>query len=199
MGMRLAVLASGQGTNFEAIARAVKDGSLPHTKCVGLICNKPQAPALARARELEVPSFLLMPGTREEEEKQLLETLHSLRPDLICLAGYMRILSPKVIAQWPKHILNIHPSLLPLFPGLHAQRQALAAGAKETGCTVHFVNEQLDAGPIVLQRKLKIAPADNEQTLAERLRVEEHQCYVEALRLLVTRKYRIEENRVLWD
>ena len=197
--MKLAVLASGRGSNFEAIVNAVRAGEIPETEVSALLCNNPQAEAIERAKKLRVPIQLVGSKNKAEEESLILQALDKLSPNYICLAGYMRILSPQVVSRYSGRILNLHPSLLPAFVGLKAQRQALEHGVKWTGCTVHFVTEALDAGPILTQRILAIHPSDTEDSLVERLRPEEHQCYVEALKLLATKSYRLDGRRVIWN
>lgn len=187
---KVVVLASGRGSNFEALAKAVSSHELSRVALTGLICNVPQAGALAVAARYHIPSFLIPSAHHEKNwdragyEAALLAQLQTLAPDWICLAGYLLLLGPSIVRQYPQKILNIHPSLLPKYPGLKAQRQALAAQEQETGCTVHWVTEELDEGPILLQKKLSILPGDTEHSLSERLLTVEHQTYVEALRLL---------------
>jgi len=181
---RLAVLLSGRGSNFEAIADAAADGRIPETEIVAVVSDVPTAPGLARARQRGLPSFAVdrrQYPSREAHEEAILRILDPLRPDLICLAGYMRLLSPPFVARYRDRLLNIHPSLLPKFPGLDAQRRALEAGEAESGCTVHFVDEGTDSGKVILQRKAPILPGDTEKTLADRILVEEHVAYPEAI------------------
>ncbi len=181
---RLAVLLSGRGSNLEAIANAVQAGELPDTVIVGVIADVPHAPGLEKARLRGLPAHAVdrrLFATRAAHEGALRELLSVMEPDLICLAGYMRVLSPDFVAAYRGRILNIHPSLLPKFPGLHPQRQALEAGEKESGCTVHLVDENVDAGPIVVQRRVPILPGDTEETLAERILEQEHRAYPEAI------------------
>lgn len=187
-------MASGRGSNFEALVRAEKEGRLGPFKMSALVCNEPQAPARDLAKKFEIPEFLVDSNPfknqgrfdRKGYEVELLKCLLSLKPDWICLAGYLLILGPEIIRSFPKRILNIHPSLLPKYRGLRAQKQAIEAREKFTGCTVHFVTEELDGGPIILQRSLAIEPQDTEESLSNRLLPLEHRTYIEALQLLVS-------------
>ena len=181
---RIAVLLSGRGSNFEAIAEAVKSGAIPDAEIVAVISDVPDAAGLERARRRGLSAFAVDRGrfaSRREYEAELLRILEEAKPDLICLAGYMRILSPEFVARFRGRILNIHPALLPKFRGLHAQRQALEAGETESGCTVHFVDEGTDTGAVILQRKVPVLAGDTEESLSERILVEEHRAYPEAI------------------
>jgi len=180
---RLAILLSGRGSNFEAICDAIAKGRIPHAAVVAVISDVADAPGLNRAVERGLPAFPIPRGkrTRREHEGQILKILDSAGVDLVCLAGYMRILSPHFVSRWRGRILNIHPALLPKFPGLHVQRRALEAGEAEAGCTVHFVDEGTDTGPIVLQRRVRILPGDTEEALSARILAEEHEAYPEAI------------------
>jgi len=180
---RLAVLLSGRGSNFEAICDAIAEGRIPHATIAAVISDVADAPGLNRAVERGLPAFPIPRGklTRREHEAQILKILDSAGVDLVCLAGYMRILSPHFVLLWKGRILNIHPALLPKFPGLHVHRRALEAGETEAGCTVHFVDEGTDTGPIVLQRKVRILPGDTEEALSARILAEEHEAYPEAV------------------
>jgi phosphoribosylglycinamide formyltransferase-1 len=181
---RLAILLSGRGSNFEAIADAVDDGKIPNAGIVAVVSDVPSAPGLARARERGLPSFAIDRSafsSRRAHEDAILALLAERRPDLVCLAGYMRLLSPEFVAPWRGRILNIHPALLPKFPGLDVQRRALEAGESESGCTVHFVDEGTDSGPIVLQRKVPVLQGDTADTLSARILAEEHRAYPEAI------------------
>jgi phosphoribosylglycinamide formyltransferase-1 len=181
---RLAVLLSGRGSNFEAIADAVQAGRIPAAEIVAVISDVTDAPGLARARARGLPAHAVdrrtIPGRLAREER-ILEILDAARPDLICLAGYMRLLSSIFVARHRGRVLNIHPALLPKFPGLGAQRRALEAGEKQSGCTVHFVDEGTDTGPIVLQRAVPVLPDDTEETLSSRILEAEHRAYPEAI------------------
>ncbi len=181
---RLAVLLSGRGSNFEAIADAVARGTIPDAEIVSVISDVPSAPGLESARRRGLPADAVdrarYPSRRAHEE-EILRRLDRACPDLVCLAGYMRLLSPDFVGRYRGRILNIHPALLPKFPGLDAQRRALEAGERESGCTVHLVDEGTDSGPILLQRKVPIFPDDSEETLSARILVEEHRAYPEAI------------------
>jgi phosphoribosylglycinamide formyltransferase-1 len=195
---RLGILLSGRGSNFEAIARNVLSGQLDCD--IGFVfSNKPNAPGLARARELGLPCGSIDSAGVERTafDTQVVDLLRQHRVDWICLAGYMRFLSGQFVSQFPNRILNIHPSLLPAFPGLDAQYQALVHGAKITGCTVHFVNEDLDSGPILLQAAVPVLDADTLETLSSRILIEEHRIYSEAIAWLLRGNYRIEGRRVI--
>lgn len=193
----LAVLLSGRGSNFEAIRAAVEDGTLG-AKIVAVVSNKPDAKGLARAREAGLPAFAIdhkqFPN-REAHEREVVATLQSAGAEFVALAGYMRLLTSTLIEPFRGRIVNIHPSLLPAFPGVNAQGQALAHGVKVSGCTVHLVDETLDNGPIIVQHVVPILDGDTEETLAARILVEEHKAYVEALQILFEGKYRVEGRR----
>ena len=196
--LRIAVLASGRGSNFEAIARAVESGFIP-ADVVGLITDRPSAGALEIARARGVDALAIDPRDhpgREAHEKQLITALEERGAGLVCLAGYMRLLSGGFITHWSGRLLNIHPSLLPAFPGLHAQRQALEGGVRVAGATVHFVDEGVDTGPIVLQAAVTVHPDDTEETLSARILAEEHRIYPEAIRLFASGRLRLEGRRV---
>ena len=199
MKKRIGVLLSGRGSNFEALADSVAAGRIPNAEIALVLSNREGAGGIekARARGIEtcvIPSKGL---EREAYDKLAVAALREKNVDLVCLAGYMRLLSPYFVAAFPNRILNIHPSLLPSFPGLESQRQALEHGAKFSGCTVHFVDENLDAGPIVLQAVVPIEDSDTPDTLAERILREEHRIYSEAVRIVLEGCYRIEGRRVL--
>ena len=199
MAKRIGVLLSGRGSNFEALADSVAAGRIPDAEIAVVISNREGAPGIdrARARGIEtrvIPSKGLQ---REEHDRLVVAALEERRVDLVCLAGYMRLLSPYFIQKFPQRILNIHPSLLPAFPGLEAQRQAHEYGVKFTGCTVHFVDENLDAGPIVAQAVVSVRDDDTPETLAARILTEEHRLYTEAVRLVLSGKFRIEGRRVI--
>ena len=184
MRRRLAVLLSGRGSNFEAIADAAADGRIPEAAIVAVISDVPTAPGLARARARGLPGFAVdrrQFGSREAHEAAILRILEASRPDVVCLAGYMRVLSPAFVARYRGRLLNINPSLLPKFPGLDPQRRALEAGEAESGCTVHFVDEGTDTGPVILQRKVRVLAGDTEGTLSARILAEEHVAYPEAI------------------
>ena len=180
---RLGILLSGRGSNFLAIHRAIADGRLPNAQIALVLSNVATAPGLQAARDLGLSTALqISRGTpREVHDAHMIAHLRAARVDWVVLAGYMRVLSPAFIAAFRNRIVNIHPSLLPAFPGLHPQQQALAAGATESGCTVHLVDEQVDPGAILLQRSVPILPTDTEATLSARILQQEHVAYPEAL------------------
>ena len=181
---RLAILLSGRGSNFEAIADAVKEGTVPDAEIVAVISDVAQAQGLERARERALPAFTVERSTgesRQAHEERVLEILDRVQPDLVCLAGYMRIVSAGFVGRYAERILNIHPSLLPLYPGLEPQRRALEAGDVESGCTIHVVDHATDSGPIVLQRRVPILPGDDPESLSARILNEEHEAYPEAI------------------
>ena len=195
---KLGILLSGRGSNFEAIAAAVREGRIEAEIAV-VISNKPAAPGLARAKELGIPAESIpSKGTgREEYDQRIASRLNEYGVDLVCLAGFMRRLSAGFIAEFPERIVNIHPSLLPAFPGLDAQAQALAHGVRYAGCTVHFVDEHLDAGPIIEQAVAPVLEGDDEHTLSARILKEEHRIYPQAIQTVVSGDYRIDGRRVL--
>jgi len=195
---RLGILISGRGSNFEAIAENVANGTID-TEIGVVIANRAEAPGLAaaRARGLNAVCLPSKGLDREVYDRQLVEELRKNAIDLVCLAGFMRLLSAGFIREFPNRILNIHPSLLPAFPGLDAQHQALAHGVKLTGCTVHFVDQDLDAGPIVVQAAVPVHDDDTVDTLSARILKEEHRIYSEAIRIVLAGNYRVEGRRVL--
>jgi phosphoribosylglycinamide formyltransferase-1 len=197
--VRLAVLLSGRGSNFAAIHDAIVRGELD-AEIVSVISNRPNAPGIEFARTLGLPADVIDHrafDNRAGHEAAVLAVLEKARPDFIALAGYMRLLSAEFVAAYPMRIINIHPSLLPAFPGVDAQAQAVAYGVKISGCTVHFVDENLDAGPIIVQRAVAVRPDDDASTLAERILKEEHAAYVEALVKLSSGDYRVEGRRIV--
>jgi len=199
MTKRIGVLLSGRGSNFEALAESVAAGRIPNAEIAIVVSNRESAQGIERARERGIAAQVI-PSTglqREAYDTLVVAALQEKRVDLVCLAGYMRLLSPYFVAAFPSRILNIHPSLLPAFPGLEAQRQALEHGVKFTGCTVHFVDENLDAGPIVMQAVVPVKDCDSVETLSERVLNEEHRIYSEAVRIILEGRYRIEGRRVL--
>jgi phosphoribosylglycinamide formyltransferase 1 len=187
--MRIGILISGRGSNMVAIVDAVKAGEIPDSEVAVVISDKPNAAGLEKARNRGVETVIVerKGRPRHEHDAEIVSELKKRNVGLICLAGYMRLLSRNFIEAFPNKIINIHPSLLPSFPGLDAQRQALEHGAKVTGCTVHFVNEQLDAGPIILQRSVEVRDDDDTESLSERILEQEHELYVEAVKLLAIR------------
>jgi phosphoribosylglycinamide formyltransferase-1 len=184
---------SGRGSNCMAIIRAVRDGRLPNCEIAVVISNVVGAPGIEAARAFNIPVVTLEGRGRKqaEHEEAVGALLVKFRIDLICLAGYMRVLSAGFVREWQGRMLNIHPSLLPAFPGLHAQRQALDYGAQIAGCSVHFVDESVDGGILIVQRAIDVLPSDTEATLSERLLVEEHIAYVEALRRVLSGEYEV--------
>lgn len=194
---RLGILLSGRGSNFLAIAESIRDGSLPGVEIAVVISNVAEAAGLQAARELGLSTavFVSKGRKRAEHDADVIACLQSHQVDLVCLAGYMRLLSPSFIAAFPHRILNIHPSLLPAFPGLEAQEQAFAYGVKVAGCTVHFVDEELDHGPIVVQRAIPVLETDDAESLSRRILAEEHSAYTEAIRLVACGEYEIRGRR----
>jgi phosphoribosylglycinamide formyltransferase-1 len=199
MTKNIGVLLSGRGSNFEALADSIAAGQIPDARIALVISNREDAPGLERAAARNIPARVIPSKGLEREvyDRQVIAALREARVDLVCLAGFMRLLSPCFVREFSGRILNIHPSLLPAFPGLEAQRQALEYGVKFTGCTVHFVDENLDAGPIVKQAIVPIESGDTPESLAARVLLEEHRIYTEAVRLVLSGRYRIEGRRVI--
>ena len=199
MKKHIGVLLSGRGSNFDALAASVAAGRIPNADISIVVSNQDTAPGIekARARGIDARVIPSKGLEREAYDRLVVKVFEEKKVDLVCLAGYMRLLSPYFVALFPQHILNIHPSLLPAFPGLEPQRQALEHGAKVSGCTVHFVDENLDAGPIVMQAVVPIEDDDTPQTLADRILVEEHRIYTEAVRIVLEGRWRIVGRRVL--
>ncbi|MGC1583032.1 MAG: phosphoribosylglycinamide formyltransferase [Candidatus Acidiferrales bacterium] len=199
MKKRIGVLLSGRGSNFEALAESAETGRIPNAEIAIVVSNREGAPGIDKAKSRGIPTQVIPSRGLEREayDRQVAAALQTANVDLVCIAGYMRLLSPFFIAAYPGRILNIHPSLLPAFPGLEAQRQALEHGVKFAGCTVHFVDENLDAGPIVLQAGIPVHDDDTEETLSERILREEHRIYSEAVRIVLEGRYRVEGRRVL--
>jgi phosphoribosylglycinamide formyltransferase-1 len=198
--MRLAILLSGRGSNFQAIHEAVQNGELD-AEIVCVISNRPDAQGIQRARDFGYAAHVIDHkafADRAAHEAEVLRVLDEARPDFIALAGYMRLLGASFIERYRHRIVNIHPSLLPAFPGVDAQAQAVAYGVKISGCTVHLVDEHLDAGPILVQRTVEVRDGDTAETLAARILVQEHEAYVEALRKL-SGSWRVEGRRVIFD
>jgi phosphoribosylglycinamide formyltransferase-1 len=189
----LGILLSGRGSNFLAIHHAIRDGRIPDAEIVVVLSNKADAPGLTAARELGLPAnHIAVAGrTAAERDLEFVEKLKSYDVDLVCLAGYMRIISPGFVAAFPNRIINVHPALLPSFPGLDAQAQAIEFGAKIAGCTVHFVDEAVDHGVIILQRAVEVRDDDTAETLAARILVEEHIAYPEAIARVLSGEYEI--------
>jgi phosphoribosylglycinamide formyltransferase 1 len=199
MKKRIGVLLSGRGSNFQALAESIASSRIPNAEIAIVISNREGAPGIDRAKARGIATRVIPSKGLEREtyDRQVVAALNDHQVDLVCLAGYMRLLSPYFVASFPNRILNIHPSLLPSFPGLESQRQALEYGVKFAGCTVHFVDENLDAGPIVLQSVVPVKDDDTEDTLSARILEEEHRIYSEAVRIVLKGRYKIEGRRVL--
>jgi phosphoribosylglycinamide formyltransferase-1 len=197
--MKIGILISGRGSNMLALAEAVREGRVPGAEIVVVISDRADAAGLLRARErgLEAIAIERRGRTRAEHDAEMVESLRTRGVELVCLAGYMRLLSSQFIEAFRGRIINIHPSLLPSFPGLDAQQQALQYGVKWTGCTVHFVDETLDGGPIIAQRVVPVDDLDTVETLSARILVEEHKLYAEALALVVRGEYELSGRRVV--
>ena len=195
---RLGILLSGRGSNFMAIADNVAKGLIP-AEIALVVSNRPGAPGLEEAERRGLATRMIPSKglEREQYDRLVVEALRSQAVDLVCLAGFMRLLSPYFVSQFPNRILNIHPSLLPAFPGLEAQRQALEHGVKITGCSVHFVDENLDAGPIIVQATVPIGDDDTVETLSARILKEEHRIYSEAINLVLSGKWKLAGRRVI--
>jgi len=197
--LKIAVLASGRGSNLQAIIAAVKSGYLPAEICL-VISDRKDARALSRAEEAGIDSRFIDPGRYQDQaeyEKALIAELNKAEVELIALAGFMRILSPAFVREYRNKIINIHPSLLPAFQGLQAQKQALECGVRYSGCTVHFVDEGIDTGPIILQAVVEVREDDGVEDLADRILQEEHRIYPEALKLIAEDRVKIKGNRVV--
>jgi phosphoribosylglycinamide formyltransferase-1 len=195
----LGILLSGRGSNFEAIARNVAAGKIPDARIAVVISNRADAGGLEIAKNLGLTS-LVIPSKgkeRKDHDREVFAALQEYKVDLVCMAGYMRLLSPWFVRQFPNRILNIHPSLLPAFPGLEAQQQAFAYGVKVSGCTVHLVDEELDHGPIIVQRAIPVLDRDDEHTLAARILEQEHIAYTEAINIVLEGKYEIVGRRLV--
>jgi len=194
----LGILLSGRGSNFVAIADSIDAGRIPDARIAVVIANKADAPGIATARQHGL-NALVIPSKgkpREEHDREVVAGLKQHGVDLVCLAGYMRLLSPWFVQQFPRRILNIHPSLLPAFPGLEAQEQAFAYGVKVSGCTVHFVDEELDHGAIIVQKTVPVLDGDDEHSLAERILEQEHVAYTEAINIVLRGKFEIVGRRL---
>ncbi|MFI5102224.1 MAG: phosphoribosylglycinamide formyltransferase [Terriglobales bacterium] len=195
----LGILLSGRGSNFVAIADSIAAGRIPGARIAAVISNRADAPGLETARQRGL-NALAIPSKgkpREEHDREVMAALRDNKVDLVCLAGYMRLLSPWFVQQFPGKLLNIHPSLLPAFPGLEAQQQAFAYGVKVTGCTVHFVDEELDHGAIIVQKAVLVSDSDDEHTLAARILEREHIAYSEAIRIVLEGKFEIVGRRLV--
>lgn len=198
MTKRLGILLSGRGSNFEALADSVAAGRIPGAEIALVLSNREGAPGVDRAKSRGIPTKVIPSKGLEREayDHLVVAALQEAKVDLICLAGYMRLLSPYFVATFPQRILNIHPSLLPSFPGLESQRQALEYGVKFAGCTVHFVDENLDAGPIIMQAVVPVAGTDTEESLSAKILKEEHRIYTEAVKIILEGNYKIDGRRV---
>jgi phosphoribosylglycinamide formyltransferase 1 len=196
---RLGILLSGRGSNFLAIAEAIAQGRVEHVEIAVVISNRSDAPGVAAAQSAGFATQVIEARgrPRAEHDAEIIAGLQAHQVDLVCLAGYMRLLSAQFVRAFPQRILNIHPSLLPAFPGLDAQRQALEYGATVSGCTVHFVDEELDHGVIVLQKTVPVLPEDDERALAARILAQEHVAYTEAIARVLSGNYRIAGRRYL--
>jgi phosphoribosylglycinamide formyltransferase 1 len=195
----IGILLSGRGSNFEAIAKNVASGKIPNARVSVAISNVANAGGLDVARRMGITAVVVPSKGKEREahDREMVTVLREHKVDLICLAGYMRLLSPWFVQQFPQSILNIHPSLLPAFPGLEAQQQAFAYGVKVAGCTVHFVDEELDHGAIVVQKAVPVIDADDERTLAARILEQEHAAYSEAIAIVLEGKFQIVGRRMV--
>jgi phosphoribosylglycinamide formyltransferase-1 len=194
---RLGILLSGRGSNFLAIADAITQGQIANARIAVVISNRSDAPGIEAARNKGLAAEVIEPKgrPRAQHDAEIIATLGAHQVDLVCLAGYMRLLSAEFVRTFPQRILNIHPSLLPAFPGLEAQRQALEYGVKISGCTVHFVDEELDHGVIVVQKTVPVLAQDDERSLAARILVQEHVAYAEAINRVLSGKYRVAGRR----
>jgi phosphoribosylglycinamide formyltransferase-1 len=195
----LGILLSGRGSNFVAIADSIDAGRIANARIAVVISNKADTPGIATARERGL-NALVIPSkgkVREEHDRNVVAALKQHNTDLVCLAGYMRLLSPWFVQQFPRRILNIHPSLLPAFPGLEAQEQAFAYGVKVSGCTVHFVDEELDHGAIIVQKTVPVLDGDDEHSLAVRILEQEHVAYTEAINGVLGGKFEVVGRRLL--
>jgi phosphoribosylglycinamide formyltransferase-1 len=195
----IGILLSGRGSNFVAIADGIAAGRIPDARIAVVISNKVHAPGIAAARERGL-NTLVLPSKgkpREEHDREIVAALQQHKVELVCLAGYMRLLSPWFVGQFPQRILNIHPSLLPAFPGLEAQEQAFAYGVKISGCTVHFVDEELDHGAIIVQKAVPVLDSDDEHSLAARILEQEHIAYTEAINIVLGGDFEIVGRRLV--
>jgi phosphoribosylglycinamide formyltransferase 1 len=198
---QLGVLLSGRGSNFEAIAAGIASGKIPNARISIVISNRPDAAGIQTAKRLGLEAMVIPSKgkDREAHDREVVERLRQHNVDLVCLAGYMRLLSPWFVKQFPQRILNVHPSLLPAFPGLEAQEQAFAYGVKVAGCTVHFVDEELDHGAIIVQRAVKVNDDDDEHTLAARILEQEHEAYSQAIDLVLNHRWSVRGRRFLLE
>ena len=196
---KLGILLSGRGSNFVAIADSVAAARIPNAEIAVVISNRSEAPGIeiARQRGLDARVLPSKGKAREQHDAEVVAALREKRVDLVCMAGYMRLLSPEFIRAFPNKILNIHPSLLPAFPGLDAQQQAFDYGVKVSGCTVHFVDEHLDHGAIIVQKTVPVLASDDAHTLADRILAEEHKAYSEAINIVLSGNYEVVGRRVM--
>jgi len=197
---KIGILVSGRGTNLQAIIDAIENGEL-NARIAVVLSNKKEASALERAQKKDIETVYLDPepfASKKEFDRTLARELEDRQVDLVCLAGYMRILGPEFIRKFEGKIINIHPSLLPAFPGLDVQQKAIDYGVKFSGCTVHFVNEEVDNGPIILQAVVPLHPSDNAETLAERILIQEHLIYPRAIQMIVENRLHIENRKVTY-
>jgi phosphoribosylglycinamide formyltransferase-1 len=194
----LGTLLSGRGSNFVAIADSIEAGRIPGARIAIVISNRTDAPGIETARKRGLTALVIPSKGREREahDREVVAALQEHKVDLVCLAGYMRLLSPWFVQQFPHRILNIHPSLLPAFPGLEAQQQAFAYGVKVSGCTVHFVDEELDHGAIIVQKTVAVLDTDDEHSLAERILAQEHFAYTEAINVVLKGMFEVEGRRL---
>ncbi|MEE9234664.1 MAG: phosphoribosylglycinamide formyltransferase [Candidatus Acidoferrales bacterium] len=199
MKKRIAVLLSGRGSNFEAIADSAAAGRIPNAEIAVVISNRENAPGIDKARQRGLDAVVIPSKGRQREDydREVVALLQAKKIDLVCLAGFMRLLSPYFVDNFRDRILNIHPALLPSFPGLEAQKQALEWGVKVSGCSVHFVDENLDAGPILVQAVVPVCDNDTEETLSARILREEHRIYTEAINIVLSGPWRLQGRRVL--
>jgi phosphoribosylglycinamide formyltransferase-1 len=197
--MNIGILLSGRGSNFETIAKNVAAGKIANARITVVISNKPDAGGLETARRMGLTAVVVPSKgkAREDHDREVVAVLQQHKVDLVCLAGYMRLLSPWFVQQFPQRILNIHPSLLPAFPGLEAQEQAFAYGVKVAGCTVHFVDEELDHGAIIVQKAIPVLETDDEHSLATRILEQEHIAYSEAINIFLQTKFKIAGRRII--
>jgi phosphoribosylglycinamide formyltransferase-1 len=195
----LGILLSGRGSNFEAIAKNMASGRIPNARISVVISNRADAGGLQTAQRLGITTLVIPSKSKDREahDREVVEALQQHSTDLVCLAGYMRLLSPWFVRQFPHRILNIHPSLLPAFPGLEAQEQAFAYGVKVTGCTVHFVDEELDHGPIIVQKTVPVLDTDDEHSLAVRILEQEHIAYAEAINIVLAENFEVAGRRLV--
>jgi phosphoribosylglycinamide formyltransferase-1 len=198
--VKIGILISGRGSNMVAIVDAVKSGEIPDSEVAIVISDKPNAAGLQKAKERGIDTVVIerKGRTREEHDAAIIDELRKRNVELICLAGYMRLLSCNFVQAFPDRIVNIHPSLLPAFPGLDAQRQAIEHGVKLSGCTVHFVDDQLDNGAIILQKAVEVSDDDTAETLSDRILEEEHNAYVEAVKRIASGRLTIDGRRTMF-